>query len=148
LEADLEEIRSAAEALPPTALADEGTWTRVAQAIAHHASIYPAQAEDLYAILDEVSRRASGYDADENWHRFLRHIEGARRREDPITTGTLFHMAQSHGSPNSAPATIPSQVTAPLPADGHGSEAGSSSAFGPAIPGFGATASMRDGLNV
>ncbi len=130
LEANLEEILSAVDAIHAAALADEGTWMRVARALAHHAWIYTSQAEDLYAILDEASQRAPGYDADENRIRWLRYIEEARRHENPITIGTLFHLAESHGWPDSPPATFTSQVTA------HGT-------FG-----FVGTGSMRDGLNV
>jgi len=113
INADLEEIRSAVDAVPAAAIADEGNWVRVARALAHPASIYRSQAEDLWAILDEASQRAPGYDAGENRQRWLRYIEEARRHENPITIGTLFYLARSHGWPDSQSATITSQVTAP-----------------------------------
>jgi len=113
IDADLQEIRSAVDAVPAAAIADEGNWVRFARALAHPASIYRSQAEDLWAILDEASQRAPGYDAGENRQRWLRYIEEARRHENPITIGTLFYLARSHGWPDSQSATITSQVTAP-----------------------------------
>jgi hypothetical protein len=149
IDADLEEIRSAVDAVPAAAIADEGNWVRFARALAHPASIYRSQAEDLWAILDEASQQAPGYDAEENRQRWLRYVEEARKRQDPITIGTLFHLARSHGWQDLPPAMITPQVTAPPQTAGCGSEVGSAElrALGSGTSGFGATGSMRDGLN-
>jgi hypothetical protein len=85
LEADLEEIRSAALAIPPSALATEHDWVRFARACAHEAAIYPANEPQLRAIYDETSRRAPGYNQEENRRRWDRYRDEAHNSDRPIT---------------------------------------------------------------
>jgi hypothetical protein len=97
LEADVDEIRSAALAIPPSVLATEHDWVRIARGIAREAAIYSVSQEKLYAILDEVSRRAPGYDEEDNRRRFDRYINEAFDCEKPLTIATLFDLARTHG---------------------------------------------------
>jgi hypothetical protein len=94
---NIEEIRSAARAIPPQAIASEGDWVRVARALAHEARVYSSLAKPLYEILDEISVRAPGYNAHENRSRFERYMSEAYVRNNPITIGTLFALATKHG---------------------------------------------------
>jgi hypothetical protein len=92
-----EEIKSAAIIIPAAAITAEADWMKLARALAHEASIYKSQAEDLYQILDEISARAPNYNAADNRLRWERYIEDAGRRENPITIATLFALATQHG---------------------------------------------------
>jgi hypothetical protein len=97
LDADVEEIRSAALAIPPSALASEHDWVRVARGIAREAAIFPTSDEKLWGVLDEISRRAPRYDEEENRRRWLRYKDEAFDREKPITIATVFDLATKHG---------------------------------------------------
>lgn len=69
----------------------------IARALAHTASVYPAWGEELWAILDEACKRASGYDVADNRQRWERYISEANKRNNPITIGTVFHLAKLAG---------------------------------------------------
>jgi hypothetical protein len=97
LEADVEEIRSAALAIPPSVLASEHDWVRFTRGIAHAAATFPASSEELYAIVDKASRQAPGFDPEENLRRWRRFRDEAFDREQPITVATVFDMARRHG---------------------------------------------------
>jgi hypothetical protein len=97
IEADVEEIQSAARAIPPSALAEEYDWVRVARALAREAAIYPASAEKLRVILDDLSRRAPRYDEEENHRRWVRYKNEAFSKDTPITIATFFDIANKHG---------------------------------------------------
>ena len=98
LETNIEEIRSAVSAIPPSAIATEPEWMKLARALAHEAAVFnKTQAEQLWEILDTASRRAPGYDEADNRSRWLRYIDEALDRENPITIDTVFHMALDHG---------------------------------------------------
>ncbi len=145
IETNVEEIRSAALAIPPQAIASEGDWMKLARALAHHARVHSSQAESLYEILDEVSARAPGYSAHENRSRWERYISEAYIRESPVTIGTLFDLAKKHNWKGwQPPTTIRMQAaTAVTPQ--------SNPAPGPAATpsGFGAVAqSLSAGLGV
>jgi AAA domain/Primase C terminal 2 (PriCT-2) len=94
---DLEEIRSAANAIPPEVIADEPNWMNLARALAWEAKGRPEDTEALWEILDTVSKKAPGYDKDDNRRKFDRYIDEAGGHEKPITIGTLFHLAYEHG---------------------------------------------------
>jgi hypothetical protein len=104
LETDLEEIRSAALAIPPLVIAAEPAWMKVARALANEARRYPKRADKLWEILDEISRRAPGYDKENNQSRWLRYINEALNRENPITIATVFALAKEHGWQGWSPA--------------------------------------------
>ena len=71
---------------------------RLARALAHEAAVFnKPQAAQLWEILDTASRRAPGYDEADNRSRWLRYIDEALNRENPITIDTVFHMALDHG---------------------------------------------------
>lgn len=104
---DIEKIRSAAFAIPPSAVATEGEWMKVARALAHEAAVHKSYTGKLWEILDGVSRAAPGYDQGDNRNRFHRYIDEALDRSNPITIATLFCMAVEHGwnggaSPNNS----------------------------------------------
>jgi hypothetical protein len=113
LEPDIEEIRSAVMSIPPPKLATEGDWMVVARALAHTACRYPTMAEDLWAVLDEASRRAEGYNEQDNRCRWERYIDEAGDRTNPITIATVFALARSAGWTGWRPAIVTSQVTGP-----------------------------------
>ena len=96
LAANIEEIRSAVMAIPPSIIADEGNWTRLARGLAHEARVFKKEKE-MWEILDAASQRADNYDEEENRQRFQRYMDEALDREDPITIGTVFHMAAQSG---------------------------------------------------
>ena len=50
----------------------------------------------MWEILDAASQRADNYDEEENRRRFQRYMDEALDREDPISIGTVFHMAAQH----------------------------------------------------
>ena len=97
IESNLEEIRSAMDAIPPSALASEGDWMRIARALAHTARIFSSQSEDLWTIFDARCAQAPNYNAVDNRTRWERYISEVHNRENPITIGTLFHLAKSFG---------------------------------------------------
>ncbi len=97
LEPNIEEIRSAVEAIPPSAIATEPEWMRLARALAHEAAVFKKLAEPLWDVLDAASCRAPGYNEADNRSRWLRYIGEALNRPKPITLGTVFHMALEHG---------------------------------------------------
>ena len=96
LATDIEEIRSAVAAIPPSAIATEPEWMKLARALAHEAAVFK-KVEQLWTILDTASRRAPGYDAEDNRRRFDRYVNEALNRANPITIATVFHMALAHG---------------------------------------------------
>jgi len=107
LEANLDEVRSAALRIPPSAIATEAEWMKFARGFAFEAQVMnPPHAEKLWSILDDASRRARGYDRDENRRRWERYMSEAFGHQNPITIHTVFHMALEHGwnwSPPIAP---------------------------------------------
>ena len=114
LETDIEEIRSAISAIPPSAISTETDWMKFACALAHEAAIYKRQSEELWEILDSASAAAPRYDQVENRSRWLRYIGGAFNREKPITIASVFDLARKHGWQGWAP---------PMPADYVGNSA-------------------------
>ncbi len=105
LRANIEEIRSAVSAIPPSAIATEPGWLNLARGLAHEAAVHTEQAEELWEILDSASRRAPGYHAEDNRLRFERYMNEAFGRENPITIATVFHMARTHGWQGWSPPT-------------------------------------------
>jgi hypothetical protein len=99
VELNLNEICAAVAAIPPSAIASEEDWTRFARGLAHAALVHPAQAEELWSILDTASRLAANYDAAENRARWDRYVSEAGHRERPITIATIYAMARSAGWP-------------------------------------------------
>jgi hypothetical protein len=97
LETNIDEICSAASAIPPSAISTEGDWMKFARAFAHEARVFPHQKELLWEVLDTASRRAPGYDEADNRRRFERYISEALEHDNPITIATVFHMAEAHG---------------------------------------------------
>jgi hypothetical protein len=97
IETNLEEIRSAVLAIPPSAISAEADWMKFARALAHEAAVYKKQSEELWQILDTASRSAPGYNEAENRTRWLRLIGEAFAREKPITIATVFDLAKKHG---------------------------------------------------
>ena len=65
--------------------------------LAHEARIYKGQAEEIWEIADTASRAAPGYDQAENRERWLRYIDEALDRDNPITIATIFDLAKKHG---------------------------------------------------
>ena len=100
LETNIEEIRSAVMAILPAAISTEPEWMKLARGLAYEARVYNKKnAEELWEILDAASRRAPGYDQEENRSRWLRYVDEALGRENPITIGTVLNMALDHGWP-------------------------------------------------
>jgi hypothetical protein len=97
IETNIEEIRSAVSAIPPSAISAEADWMKFARALAHHAAIHKAQAEELWDILDTASRPAPGYNGPDNRDRWSRYIREAFDREKPITIATVFDLAKKQG---------------------------------------------------
>jgi hypothetical protein len=113
LDTNTEEIRSAVMAIPPSVIADEGNWMRLARGLAYEARIFKKQKE-MWEILDVASRRADNYDEEDNRLRFQRYMSEAVDREDPISIRSVFHMAAEHGwrewSPPIAPTASPADL--------------------------------------
>ena len=105
LEANLEEIRSAVSAIPPSAISTELDWMNFMRGMAHAARIYKGQAEQLWDIADTASRSAPGYDASDNRNRWLRYKAEALDRDTPITIATVFGLAKRHGWQGWSPPT-------------------------------------------
>ncbi len=97
LETDLDEVRSAVAAIPPTAISTEGDWLRLARGLAHEAAIHKEQAQQLWEVLDTASRGAPGYDHEDNRRRWDRYVAEAFNNENPITIATVFDLAHKHG---------------------------------------------------
>jgi hypothetical protein len=114
IETNIEEIRSAVSAIPPSSISAEADWMKFARALAHEAAVHKAQAEELWEILDTASRLALGYNEPDNRNRWLRHISEACDREKPITIATVFDLAKKNGWPGWAP---PSAAESPPEAD-------------------------------
>jgi hypothetical protein len=91
LDATIEEIRNAAAFYSsyldehPQALAGESDWMNLARSFAHQAWRRPEQREELEQILDEISRKAPGYNKEDNAQRFERYVAEASKR--PTTGG-------------------------------------------------------------
>ena len=97
LGADVEETRSAAAAIPASAISTEGDWMNLARALAHEAAIRnPEQADQLWEILDEISQRAPGYNKEDNHDRWLRYMNEAGDHSTPRTIATVFDLARKH----------------------------------------------------
>jgi putative DNA primase/helicase len=98
---DIDDIRSAATAIPPSVLHDEPNWHIVARALAWQATIRPEWTETLFEILDVVSARplAGTYDREENRLKFDGYIAAVGQREPSKTTTirTFFMLARNHG---------------------------------------------------
>ena len=112
LEPNIEEIRSAVDAIPPSAIASEPDWMRLARALAHTAAVFPKLTERLWETLNAASRRAPGYNEQENRRKFNRYIREALTCENPITLGSVYHLAATHGSQDLSPAAGPTGHTA------------------------------------
>jgi AAA domain/Primase C terminal 2 (PriCT-2) len=114
-EPNIEEIRAVVAAIPSSEIETEPEWMRLARALAHEAAVHKGYTEQLWEVLDITSRRAPGYNQEENRRRFERYINEALNRSEPITIATLYHMALTHGWDGRAPSNIASTaVTAPL----------------------------------
>ena len=112
LEANIEEIRSAVSAIPPSAISSEQEWMKLARGLAFEAAVInKKQAKELEEILDAASRRAPGYDEEDNRRRFQRYMNEALNRENPITIGTVFQMALDHAWPGWSPPTVVASPT-------------------------------------
>ncbi len=85
LDTNIEEIRSAVSAIPPSAITTEADWVKFVRGLAHHARIYRGQAEEIWEIAEMASRAAPGYDQAENRERWLRYVNEAFDRDSPIT---------------------------------------------------------------
>ena len=136
LEPDIEEIRSAVEAIPPSAIATEPEWMRLARALAHEAAVFKKLADPLWAILDTASRRAPGYNAEENRRRFDRYIREALSCANPITIASVYHLASGYGWQGRCASHIASSNTTALlgyagPSSASANPGGSTGAMGP-----------------
>ena len=108
--ATIEQIRSAVEFLfhyldeHPEVLADETAWmNNIARPFAHQAWRCRDQREELERLLDELSRKAPGYDQEENEQRFDRYIAAAPERaggvgaDGPRTIASFFSWVRELG---------------------------------------------------
>jgi hypothetical protein len=100
-------------AIPPPVIADEGNWMRLARGLAHEARVFKKE-QEMWEILDAVSRRADNYDEEENRRRFQRYMNEALDREDPISIRSVFHMAAEHGWQGWSPPIAPIESPADL----------------------------------
>jgi uncharacterized protein DUF3987/primase-like protein len=130
LETNIEEIRSAVSAIPPSAISIESEWMKFARGLAHEAAVHKKQAEELWEILDTASRRAPGYNEADNRKRWERYISEAFDREKPITIATVFDLAKKHGWPGWSPPIVISSANI------SGSEVGPVEEPPPAEPSF------------
>jgi hypothetical protein len=104
---DIDDIRSAATAIPPSVLQHEEDWHIVARALAWQAKACPEWTEQLFEILDIASARPlvegggppDKYDREENRRKFEGYIEAVGKREPDKTTTirTFFKLARDHG---------------------------------------------------
>jgi hypothetical protein len=130
LEPNLNEIRAAVTAIPPSAIATEPEWMRLARTLAHEAAVHKSYTEQLWDILDAASRGAPGYRQEDNRNRFQRYISEALNRPNPITIATLFQMALDHGwDGRSSSNSTTSNFTGP--GGGPGEPTGSTGQTGP-----------------
>ncbi len=113
LETNIEEIRSAVSAIPSLAISTELEWMRFARGLAHEAAVHKDRTEPLWEILDTASRPAPGYDEADNRSRWLRYIDEAFNRENPITIATVFDLAKKYGWQGWSP---PVTATTSMPA--------------------------------
>jgi AAA domain/Primase C terminal 2 (PriCT-2) len=113
LETNIEEIKSAMSAIPPSALSSEPEWVKLARGLAHEARRHNGQAEELWQVLDSASAQAPGYDAVDNRQRWLRYIEESLDRANPITIATVFDVARKHGWKGWCPTVAPTSVANP-----------------------------------
>jgi hypothetical protein len=131
LEPNIEEIRRVVETIPSSALAGEPEWVRFARALAHTAADYPVLAEPLWQMLDTASRRAPGYNEQDNRSRYERYIREAFTSNKPITLGTIYHLAAMHGCHGSFPVAGPTgQIQGPCSSDGSTGPTGSAGPSG------------------
>src|SRR5215211_1495595 len=107
LETNIEEIRSAVSAIPPSAISSEPEWMKVARGLAHEPAIYEDQADQLWEILDTASRAAPSYNEIDNRERWIRYRDEAFNTDTPITIATVFHMARRYGWPGWSPPVTP-----------------------------------------
>ncbi|MGD0533507.1 MAG: AAA family ATPase, partial [Methyloceanibacter sp.] len=132
LEPSIEEIRSAVEAIPPSAIASEPEWMKVARALAHTAAVFNKLTEPLWKILDTASRRAPGYNEEDNRRRFDRYIREALSCGNAITIATVYHLASAHGWQGTPPGLGPSGLAEYTgPSGGPTGPTGSTGASGP-----------------
>jgi hypothetical protein len=83
----------------------EPDWEhKLARPIAHQSSLYEGQTEELWQILDKISKLAPGYDEDENRTKFEGYVKAAKQKpangvkgESAITIGSFFGWAKSIG---------------------------------------------------
>jgi hypothetical protein len=97
LQINIAEIASAVAAIAPPFISTEPDWMKLARGLAHEACIHTAKTEELWKILDTASASAPGYDQQENRRRFLRYIDEAPDRYDPITIASVFDLARKSG---------------------------------------------------
>ena len=107
LDTNIEEIRSAVAAIPPSAITIEADWVKFMRGLAHEARIYKGQAEEIWEIADSASQAAPGYNQAENRKRWLRYVDEALDRDKPITIATVFDLAKKHGWPGWSPPIAP-----------------------------------------
>jgi Protein of unknown function (DUF3987)/Primase C terminal 2 (PriCT-2)/RepB DNA-primase from phage plasmid len=124
LETNIEEIRSAVLAIPPSAISTEPEWMKLARALAHEAALFEKQTETLWEILDTASRRAPGYNQEDNRRRFERYIAEVPNCDNPITLGTVFHLAKEHGWQGWSPPFVTPANTEPSFVDPYAEFAG------------------------
>ncbi|WP_439923340.1 AAA family ATPase [Nitrobacter sp. JJSN] len=106
IDTNIEKIRSAMSAIPPSAIASEGDWVKVARALAHEAAVYKGQTDELWEILDNASLAAPGYNEADNRSRWRRYTSEALDRENPITIATVFDLARKNGWQGWAPQAV------------------------------------------
>ena len=84
LETNIEEIRSAVSAIPPSAISTEPDWVKSTRGLAHQACIYRDQAEEIWGIAGRASQSAPNYHHAENRKRWGRYVDEAFDRDNPI----------------------------------------------------------------
>jgi hypothetical protein len=141
IETNIEEIKSAVAAIPPSAIATEESWVKFARGLAHEARVSPGQAEELWQVMDAASAAAPGYDAADNRRRWERYVDEALDRDHPITLGTVFDMAHKHGWTGWSPGASGSDAKLAL-------RSSSFTSGGNAGSGLGALAPLGSGLAV
>jgi AAA domain len=117
IETDIEEIRSAVSAIPPSAISTESDWMKFARGLAHEAAIYKKQSEELWKILNAASSPADGYNEPDNRTRWLRYIGEAFARENPITIATVFDLAKKNGWQGWSPSDEAASASGPIQAN-------------------------------
>jgi hypothetical protein len=147
-EKDVDEIRSAVMAIPPSELEENKGWMDVARPIAHEAWLYPEHQEVLYAILDEASKRSpKNYNVGKNRTEFERFIREARTHGDKARKiGSLFHQAMQHGW-RSLPAPVQSAPAVPATERSELTSAGTGVAAAAGIAQPGAALPIQGGIS-